>query len=84
MRRKIRDLRAGDGVDLRTFPPNYGFDEITWSVAEFQSAEVIGAEDVGTADGYPFTIESADCWVLHTSEGSFGIDPNWEVEVTTS
>jgi hypothetical protein len=77
MRVKVRDLRVGDGVDLETFPPDYPFSEATRHVAEFQQAEVIGEND-----GSPFTIESDTCWVLHTTEGSFGIDPDWEVEAT--
>lgn len=77
MKAKIRDLRVGDGVDLRTFPTDYPFAETTRHVAEFQLAEVIDEDD-----GSPFTVETAGCWVLHTTEGSFGIDPEWQVEVT--
>ncbi len=76
MKLRIRDLRVSDGVDLLTFPPGYPFSETTRSVAEFELAEVIEGDD-----GSPFTVESADTWVLHTDSGSFGIDPNWEVEV---
>ncbi|MEU4558382.1 hypothetical protein AB0F72_08330 [Actinoplanes sp. NPDC023936] len=75
--RKIRDLKPGDGVDLLAFPADYPFDETTRSVAEYQTAEVVGDND-----GSPFTVESDNCWVLHTTEGSFGIHPDWEVEVS--
>ncbi len=79
MKLKIRDLRVGDGVDLCTFPDGYPFGETTRSVAEFEMAEVI--EVIEDDDGSPFVVESDDQWVLHTASGSFGVDPDWEVEV---
>ena len=81
MKKKIRDLYIGDGVDLRTFPDDYPFSETTRSVAEFELAEVIGEQDNGTPEGSPFTVESDTTWVLHTTEGSFEVDPDWQVEV---
>lgn len=78
MRVKVRDLRVGDGVDLCSFPPGYPFDETTRHVAEFELAEVIGEND-----GSPFVVETETCWVLWTDQGGFGIDPDWEVEVTS-
>jgi hypothetical protein len=68
---KIRELRVGDGVDLHTFPAGYDFDQATLDLAEFQYAEM-------SAD---FEVESDTTWVLHTEVGSFGVDPDWEVEV---
>jgi hypothetical protein len=79
---KIRDLRVGDGVDLRTFPDGYPFDETTWDVAEFERAEVIGNEDPSMPADCPFVVESPTTWVLLTDAGNFGIDPDWEVEVS--
>jgi hypothetical protein len=79
---KIRDLRVGDGVDLLTFPDNYPFDDVTRSVAEFEMAEVIGNEDPSLPADQPFIVESPTTWVLLTDAGSFGIDPDWEVEVS--
>lgn len=70
MKLKIRDLRVGDGVDLHTFPPGYNFTQATRDLAEFQYAEVVA---------HPW--ESPTPWVLHTEVGSFGVDPDWEVEV---
>jgi hypothetical protein len=64
-------------VDLCSFPAGYPFDDVTRSVAETEMAEVIGEND-----GSPFTVESDTCWVLWTTEGGFGIDPDWEVEVS--
>lgn len=84
MRLRIRELRIGDGVDLCTFPLDYPFGEVTRMVSESELAEVIGEQDNGTPEGSPFTVESDDCWVLHTTEGSFGVDPDWEVEVSRS
>lgn len=72
MRLAIRDLHIGDGVDLLTFPSDYEFDDMTRHVAETQMAEVTAEPDV----------ETATCWVVHTDNGSFGIDPDWMVEVT--
>lgn len=81
MRVKVRDLRVGDGVDLLTFPAGYPFGEMTRHVAEFETAEVLGLEDGAVPE---FVKEAEGCWVLPTSEGDFGIDPDWEVEVQRS
>jgi hypothetical protein len=69
---KIRDLRVGDGVDLLTFPPSYEFDDMTRHVAETQMAEVTETP----------VVETPTCWVIYTDNGAFGIDPDWEVEVS--
>jgi hypothetical protein len=76
VKRRVRDLQVGDGVDLLTFPSGYPFDDMTRHVAEAERAEVIGEND-----GSPFTVESDTCWVLWTDQGGFGIDPDWEIEM---
>ncbi len=77
MKLKIRDLYDGDGVDLLTFPPGYEFDDATRMYAESQLAELVRAGD----DLGPFTRNTSGRWVLHTSLGDFGVDPDWVVEV---
>jgi hypothetical protein len=72
VRLKIRDLRVGDGADLLTFPPDYELDDMTRHVAETEFAEVTADPDV----------ETGSCWVIYTNNGSYGIDPDWEVEVS--
>lgn len=75
---KIRDLVNGDMVDLREldrYGPGgvYPLDETDRHVSEFELAVAEGDEDG------PFTVESDTTWVLHTSNGSYGVDPDWEL-----
>lgn len=77
---RVRELRNGDMVNLREldrYGPGgrYPLDEKDRHVSEFELAVA-----QGDGDG-PFTVESATTWVLHTSNGSYGVDPDWEITV---
>lgn len=72
-RRPVRDLRDGDLIDLLDLGKDYPLDETVRDFAQYELAQVIAEGDGGS----PFIQESADCWVLCTSQGAFGVSPDW-------
>lgn len=75
MRLKIRELRVGDSVIPGSFPRLFAVDGMV-------PPGVTEARVIDGGDGTPFTFRNDyPCTPLHTDVCTFGVDPDWEVEV---
>jgi hypothetical protein len=73
----IRNLVEGDVVDLLELGEDYPFSESDRDSFQFECSVVIADGDNET----PFVVESDQVWVLATTSGAYGVDPDWQLTV---